>query len=691
MNEEELTKLINDKGFTIADPVAFFNGMTSSEGVTVESVINELSELEEKIENSNKVEAQNFFDFLTGVGRNLWKIDSVVKKDNYFTTALGGSDFLNQLESATKNIVSTANEYSHCLNEINEDETRLANIKIEIDSLKNGNTFEDNTLKTVELLNEFQKISRSLDNKKQHLADLKKQFFEDFENNLKTEHIDIAKYEETITDKLKSDIIALDEAQRKLSFEVLNREKLRDLLIDTRNNIVLFEKGIQKDEKRYNELCEKFGLGKVVKNRFVTVVPPKNLTETLGPDSPQPDAFENFDRILNQNTGGSQPEETKDDNKEIIVNQDQLAKKIKELNPFVETENKEVHPLVEIKYDALGHAESIICENPEALKLPEGFKYTEGLGFNNKVSDGQGFINLTYEPRKNRLAPAGSLNTPEVEENKEISSLEDLIYEIKKLNPSAEVIVDSEGKAIGIKTDKPEELKLPNGYSYDKELGINNKKDNEEKFMKIPVSVKAKETEKVEKTDTTTKSSIPEGKVKVKKTRKAILAPYGAAILKFGALGGGLGLVLGASAGVGFAAGLPVALAGAAIGAIGQTIYNKIVLSGKTKKVDGEELFEDKNVEIQEWSSAGYKSLKDKTKVLWKMLKEKMKNKEEKRPVERKAEVSKPEVVNNPVTPEQTDSLLEYLEAQNQLNLDDDQIDYDSILDWNLPDEGRGR
>lgn len=685
MNEEELTKLINDKGFTIADPVAFFNGMTSSEGVTVESVINELSELEEKIENSNKVEAQNFFDFLTGVGRNLWKIESVVKKDNYFTTALGGSDFLNQLESATKNIVSTANEYSYCLNEINEDETRLANIKIEIDSLKNGNTFEDNTLKTVELLNEFQKISRSLDNKKQHLADLKKQFFEDFENNLKTEHIDIAKYEETITDKLKSDIIALDEAQRKLSFEVLNREKLRDLLIDTRNNIVLFEKGIQKDEKRYNELCEKFGLGKVVKNRFVTVVPPKNSTETLSePEidvNNQPSVEETFDRILNQNTDEVKLEEAnKYDYKNTnIENQDQLAKKIKELNP-----------LVEIKYNTFGHAESVICDNPEEIKLPNGFKYTEGLGFNNKVNDGEGFINLMFEQRKNRLTPADSL-TLEVEENKEISSLEDLIYEIKKLNPSAEVIVDSEGKAIGIKTEKPEELKLPNGYSYDKELGINNKKDNEEKFMKIPVSVKAKETEKVEKTDVPTKSSIPEGKVKVKKTRKAILTPYAAAILKFGALGGGLGIVLGASAGIGFAAGLPVALAGAAIGAIGQTIYNKIVLSGKTKKVDGEELFEDKNVEKQEWSSAAYKSLKDKTKVLWKMLKEKLKNKEEKRPVERKEEVSKPEVVNNPVTPEQTDSLLEYLEAQNQLNLDDDQINYDSILDWNLPDEGRGR
>lgn len=686
MNEEELTKLINDKGFTIADPVAFFNGMTSSEGVTVESVINELSELEEKIENSNKVEAQNFFDFLTGVGRNLWKIESVVKKDNYFTTALGGSDFLNQLESATKNIVSTANEYSYCLNEINEDETRLANIKIEIDSLKNGNTFEDNTLKTVELLNEFQKISRSLDNKKQHIADLKKQFFEDFENNLKTEHIDIAKYEETITDKLKSDIIALDEAQRKLSFEVLNREKLRDLLIDTRNNIVLFEKGIQKDEKRYNELCEKFGLGKVVKNRFVTVVPPKNSTETLSePEidvNNQPSVEETFDRILNQNTDEVKLEEAnKYDYKNTnIENQDQLAKKIKELNP-----------LVEIRYNAFGHAESVICDNPEEIKLPDGFKYTDGLGFNNKVSDGEGFINLMFEQRKNRLTPADSLDTLEVEENKEISSLEDLIYEIKKLNPSAEVIVDSEGKAIGIKTEKPEELKLPNGYSYDKELGINNKKDNEEKFMKIPVSVKAKETEKVEKTDAPTKSSIPEGKVKVKKTRKAILAPYAAAILKFGALGGGLGIVLGASAGIGFAAGLPVALAGAAIGAIGQTIYNKMVLSGKTKKVDGEELFEDKNVEKQEWSSAAYKSLKDKTKVLWKMLKEKLKNKEEKRPVERKEEVSKPEVVNSPVTPEQTDGLLEYLEAQNQLNLDDDQINYDSILDWNLPDEGRGR
>ena len=81
------------------------------------------------------------------------------------------------------------------------------------------------------------------------------------------------------------------------------------------------------------------------------------------------------------------------------------------------------------------------------------------------------------------------------------------------------------------------------------------------------------------------------------------------------------------------------------------------------------------------------------------MLKERISNKgkekaldEEKReetPVE--PEIKNEEVNKNVVTPDQTESLLEYLEAQNQIDLaDKNQVDYDSIYEWNV-NRGGGR
>ena len=674
MNEEELKNIeqtktqIIENGFVVKNAANFIREVDSN---NLSEIINKLNDLEVRAN-----EGINVTSFVDDVSKSLNSIEELVNGDLYFRSSVGANDFQNLLNNMRDKFTLSQNMLK-AEEILNGRKDNLKSVRKSVLELEKNNTLDDvtRTAKTIELKYALNHAEKALSDA-QKFYDEQKSLYDE-----KLKSFDVVAYK----NDLLSAINAIDTSYRKLSLEPSAMDKLAKIIRDTRDKIVVFGFEAQKSEKEFADLCEKYGLGKSSsKVKIVEDVkkPTETLTEPVIDVNNQPNVEETFDRILNQNTDEVELEEAKkyDYKNANIENQDQLAKKIKELNP-----------LVEIRYNALGHAESVICDNPEEIKLPDGFKYTDGLGFNNKVSDGEGFINLMFEQRKNRLTPAGSLDTLEVEENKEISSLEDLIYEVKKLNPSAEVVVDSEGKVVGIKTDKPEELKLPNGYSYDKELGINNKKDNEDNFMKIPVSVKAKETEKVEKTDAPTKSSIPEGKVKVKKTRKAILAPYGAAILKFGALGGGLGIVLGASAGVGFAAGLPVALAGAAIGAIGQAIYNKMVLSGKTKKIDGEELFEDENVEIQEWSSAGYKSLKDKTKVLWKMLKEKMKNKEEKQPVERKEEVLKPEVVNNPVTPEQTDSLLEYLETQNQLNLDDDQIDYDSVMDWNLPDEGRGR
>lgn len=681
LNVTQVASLISDNGFVIENPEAFFNAMTTKQNVNIENIISELSELEESIENANKLEMQGLIEFVTNLSKNLIKIDSISSRDSYFASSLGASEFTNQL-NAMRYKFGVIDSYTILLDSVEKDEKEIAALKEEISSLKNNAELSNSekTLKSVELWNRFQKISADFGSKKEQAEKQRKEV----ESFLKTLNVDEFK------ESIKSDFKLLGELNRKLSFEIKNRDVLSDLITDSRDSIILFGDKVRKDKERFTDLCREFGLEKI-NNKTVTVKQAKEQNEVkndinLNETNNQPDVEETFNKILDQSTDEIKPLDNnniKNDKQDVVIeNQDQLAKEIEKLNADVE-----------IKYNTLGHAEAVLCDDAKKVILPEGFKYTEGLGFNNKVSDTQGFINLMYEAKKKELSPLVNEEKPEINEEKVLSE-EDLIYEVKKLNPDVEIVVNSDGKAIGISALKPEELKLPVGYNYNEAMGINNRGNGNETFTMIPVNTKAKVEE------SPTRSSIPEGKIRVKKTRKAIVAPYVKAVMEFGALSGILGAVLGASAGIGLiAGGGPALLVGAAVGAIGQSIYNKMALKGEVGVEYEADRATKEDFEEHTWGVEGIKALKNKSKILWKMLKERISNKgkekalaEEKReetPVE--PEIKNEEVNKNVVTPDQTESLLEYLEAQNQIDLaDKNQVDYDSIYEWNV-NRGEGR
>ena len=178
-----------------------------------------------------------------------------------------------------------------------------------------------------------------------------------------------------------------------------------------------------------------------------------------------------------------------------------------------------LNPDVEIIPAMDGYNEGIMVEDPTKLVVPEGFKYTEGLGVNNKVNDTDPYINAFVQvKKKDRDIDSESLNQESSPENK----------------PEQDTQVEPE--------------------------------------LKPDVNGEEKSEEKAE-----SKSRVPSGKLAYKRTRRAIIAPYAKAILCYGGLGG----IVMAAAGVGLSPVGAAMIIGSGIGAIGQKIYNKMIDNGK--------------------------------------------------------------------------------------------------------------
>ena len=244
-----------------------------------------------------------------------------------------------------------------------------------------------------------------------------------------------------------------------------------------------------------------------------------------------------------------------------------------------------------------------------------------------------------------------------------ITTIEELAKEMKLLNSHLEISTDEKGFIDGIIYDGESKLVLPKGFSYDKVLGINNKVDDKTPYISLPVKVKEKiktadEPSKQEELVEPTKSSKetrrvePGKKYKVKKIRRAVVAPYVKSVLGFT----GLGVVLGIAAGVGVSPLLPIAAVGASIGAIGQKIYNKMAANGMVDKENQDKRENDPNFEEDVWGLAAIDALITKGKNLFKNLKQAKERKnaepQEEQPVETPA---KPE----PVVEEQKEETLD--------------------------------
>lgn len=244
-----------------------------------------------------------------------------------------------------------------------------------------------------------------------------------------------------------------------------------------------------------------------------------------------------------------------------------------------------------------------------------------------------------------------------------ITTVEELAKEMKLLNSHLEISTDEKGFIESIIYDGESKLVLPKGFSYDKVLGINNKVDDKTPYISLPVKVKEKiktadEPSKQEELVEPTKSSKetrkvePGKKYKVKKIRRAVVAPYVKSVLGFT----GLGVVLGIAAGVGVSPLIPIAAVGAGIGVIGQKIYNKMAANGMVDKENQDKRENDPNFEEDVWGLAAIDALITKGKNLFKNLKQAKERKKEGQQIEQPVETP---VEPEPVANEQKEETLD--------------------------------
>lgn len=244
-----------------------------------------------------------------------------------------------------------------------------------------------------------------------------------------------------------------------------------------------------------------------------------------------------------------------------------------------------------------------------------------------------------------------------------ITTVEELAKEMKLLNSHLEISTDEKGFIESIIYDGESKLVLPKGFSYDKVLGINNKVDDKTPYISLPVKVKekiktadepSKPEELVEprKSSKETREVEPGKKYKVKKIRRAVVAPYVKSVLGFT----GLGVVLGIAAGVGVSPLIPIAAVGAGIGAIGQKIYNKMAANGMVDKENQDKRENDPIFEEDVWGLAAIDALITKGKNLFKNLKQAKERKKEGQQIEQPVETP---VEPEPVANEQKEETLD--------------------------------
>lgn len=343
---------------------------------------------------------------------------------------------------------------------------------------------------------------------------------------------------EFINGILKS-VNKLDVSYRNLAISSGALEKLGDAIRDLRDKVVVFRNDALFDEAKYNEILKNCGLMKA--------------------------------------------EESKEElDKKISEIRDTIAK----LDGNVELISEEVKNDTQEKNEEPGFSVDDLI--PEEISLDN------------------------VNEKKEEVSEEKVEEKPVVEAEKESKSIEtvaELVAELKKLNPNAKIsIIDG--------TYTLEEdintITLPKDFKYDNNLGINNKIDDFTPYIsldvKAPVIEEKQEETKVaepvapekrenpKKIDTA--PQVPSGKLKVKKIRKAVVAPYVKSILCFGSIEGICWILAGSN---------PLALtsviAGSVtLGVLAQGIYNKLVSAGTVKGMYNEMERNDPNFEGEVWA-----------------------------------------------------------------------------------------
>ena len=158
-------------------------------------------------------------------------------------------------------------------------------------------------------------------------------------------------------------------------------------------------------------------------------------------------------------------------------------------------------------------------------------------------------VELQEEVVNEISAPKIIENVPKnevIEENsKKIENVEDLLSVMKVLNPDLKVNeeVEKDGSTYKyIEVEDASKLVLPEGFNYNKNLGINNKTDDLKPYIRLEVKEIIRENElrndfEEPKLDEIPSQKEPEEKHKVTKKRKAIIEKFAKNVLKYSAIG----------------------------------------------------------------------------------------------------------------------------------------------------------
>ena len=457
MTDEELksndqTKaFLNENGYTVKSVSKFMDLDDSN----LEKVVSDLNAY--KIEMNKKVTTE---DFGKELASGLEEIENVVNSDSYFAMSANATEFKNLLDRLKNETKSVLGDYLKAEKILKEREENLKDIQRRVFALDKDQTLTDDERTEQAIL-----LKKGLEKAKSDKEEALKFFEEQKRLAPEPKALSVDEIINYRNDLLKS-LAELDRACSKIIMDPLSNpttmEKLSSLIRNASYKIVIFGTDIERSKKEFDNLCDKYGLGvsnvkikekteapRIVEETKENIVTPN---ETIKPEiSEEP---------LKEETTSEEK-----DNTNTITEVEDLVKELVRLNPGVNS-----------VYSVDGYSEGIIVEDPTKLVIPDGFKYTEALGINNKVNDTDPYINAFVQvKKKDRDIDSESLNQ---ESSPEI---------------------------------KPEQ-------------------DSQVKPEPKP------ETKFEEKSET--QSKIPSGKLAYKRTRRAIIAPYAKAILCYGGLGG---------------------------------------------------------------------------------------------------------------------------------------------------------
>lgn len=581
MAEESATFLL-ENGFVIKNPEEF---ITLSNNLDLKSVIERLNALQ-----AEAVEPVNLEAFNRNMAERLSQISDILDNDHYFNNSLQAQSFIDKLNELKNNFTAVEN-YHRALNLVKEKRTTLQDINERIANITKDNNM-DPAIKTKETMKLAYGINVAKKDviESEHLRDSYKAAYEASLNVS-----DITNYKNSLLKQINE----LDDLFRNIqSMSPENKDVLASLIRDTRDLIVVLDLSRQQKETEFKELCQKYSL------EFIGRVDTNNLNQTIvenvEPTEPTieedngltPEVVENVevnDEVLDitelieklkevnpgvefklsedektilasvtlenltmpenfyfdivdgiTNRGNAKPGKhisaqvgLLERQEEKISSLEELYEALKELNPDVEFE-------MNASNDNSMYENIAFCDTPvEKLALPEGFYFDIVDGITNRgrataentINLKIKVINLDYYMRKD-------VDLTKVLEG---CSVEELVSALKELNPEVNIEFDAQKEKLILPPEvDAKDLKLPEGFSYDKTLGINNKVNDYDPYTGIEVKTKENKLDDPVndiQLPNFPGNDAPKEKHKVIKIRKAYINEYIAGAIVIAGLG----------------------------------------------------------------------------------------------------------------------------------------------------------